>query len=210
MVDVGAHARRIHRAQVEAGGDALRELREVGGGDHVAQLRLADQHELHQVVLARVDVGEHPQLLERRAAEVLRLVEDEHHAAAGGVLVDQVGLEPREQVDVALFRLRRLVERQHGPAQDLAAVALGVGDHADHQILLHRIEQMVEQRGLAGPHLPGQQRDGRARHHPVLEHREGSLVHRAPEQERRVRDQREGPFMQVEVIGVETDGGTLV
>ena len=169
----------------------------------VAQLRLADQHQLDQLVLVGVDVGEHPELLERLGREVLRLVEDQHGAPAGGVFLDQEVLELGEELHVAGVGLGRHPERHQHPVQELAAVALGVGDQPDGEVLGQAPEQVAQQRGLAGADLAGDHRDRRMRQHAVLEHRVGAGVVLRPVEEVGVGQERERPLGQPEVLVVD-------
>ena len=171
---------------MEARRDPLRELREVGPQHHVAQLGLADQDQLQQLVLAGIDVGEHPQLFQRLAVEVLRLVEDQHHPPPVGVFLDQIGLQPREEVDVVLARAGGLVQRHQHPAQQLAAAALGVGDQRHADVVLDLAQQMLQQRRLAGPHLARYERDRRAGQDAVFEDRVRAQMDRPPVHEVRI------------------------
>ena len=65
------------RLEVEARDHALAELLELGLREHAAQLGLADQHDLQQLALVRLQVGQQPQLLQHVGREVLRLVDDQ-------------------------------------------------------------------------------------------------------------------------------------
>ena len=58
--------------------DALAQRRELGRGQHVAQLGLTRQHDLQQLLGVGLEVREQPHLLEQAAVEVLRLVDHEH------------------------------------------------------------------------------------------------------------------------------------
>ena len=78
----------------------MRELAQIIARDHFTQLGLAHQNELHQLILVGIDVGQQPQLFERLNAEVLRLVDDQHHMAALGVFVDGEILERLVQLDI--------------------------------------------------------------------------------------------------------------
>ena len=53
----------------------------------------------------------------------------------------------------------RLAQRQQHPPQKLAARAMRVRDQADARPLVHDLQQVMQERGLARPDLAGDQRD---------------------------------------------------
>lgn len=196
--DVGLRLLQGQRAKMEFRGDALRELGQVRARDQLAQLRLAHEDELQQLVLVRVDVGEHPQLFERLRRQVLRLVEDQRGASAGGVFLDQEVLELPEELHVGLRRVGLLPQRHKHPMQQLAAPALGVRDQPDAVVLRDLVEQLAHQRRLAGADLAGDDRDRRMGGDAVFQHRVGLGVRRRPVEELGVGQQRERPLGEAE------------
>ncbi len=80
----------VESRQVVIGADTLGELRECRRAQLVAQFTLPDQDNLQHQILARVEVGQHAQFLERRHGQVLRLVDDEQGVLAGSVALDDV------------------------------------------------------------------------------------------------------------------------
>ena len=64
------------RIQVIAAGDALRQLAQIGAIQQLAQLRLADQDDLQQLLGRGLEIGQQPHLLEHLGGQVLRLVDD--------------------------------------------------------------------------------------------------------------------------------------
>lgn len=187
--DIGAHLLGGHRAQMGRRHHPLGELRHVGAAHHVAQFGLTGENQLQQLVRSRIDVGQHPQLFERLAAEVLRFVENQHHPAPGGVFGDQEALQPVELGDVAFVRADRQPERLQHPLQQLAAAAMGIAHKADGQLGARRFDQVAQQGGLSRPHIAGDQRHRRTGHHPVFQHRPGAAVRRRPVHAARVRGQ---------------------
>ena len=93
-------------------------------------------------------------------------------------------------------------ERHQHPVQELAAVALGVRDQPDGELVGQRPEQVADQRGLAGADLAGDDRDRRMGQHAVFEHRIGAGMRLRPVEEVRVRQQRERALGQTEILGV--------
>ena len=86
MHDVLAHFVVRQRLQVEGHRHALRQLAQVRALQQRAQFRLAHQDHVQQVVFLRVHVGEHADLFQTPDAEVLGLVDDQHHRPARPVL----------------------------------------------------------------------------------------------------------------------------
>ena len=101
MVDVVAGFVRVERRQVIADRDPLPELLQLRRRELVAQVRLADQDDLQQLRLLGLEVREHPQLLERAEAEVLRFVDDQQDEPSGEPLIDQVLRQVAQQQRLA-------------------------------------------------------------------------------------------------------------
>ena len=91
-------------------------------------------------------------------AEVLRLVDDQHHAAAAGVRVEQL---PPDQVHQRLGAvapgLRHVdVQLLADGEQELGGRDARVEDQRDVGVARQLLEQAADDRGLAGAHLAGQ------------------------------------------------------
>ena len=205
VVDVGGDRGGGHARQVILGGDPLGELGQARLGDQVAELGLADEHELEELVLVGVDVREHPQFLERLDREVLGLVEDQHRPPAAGVLLDEEILELGEELDVGRVAGRRHAERHQNPVQQFAAVALGVRDQPDGEVLGERAQQMAEERGLARADLAGDDGDRGMGQHAVFEHGVGPGVALGPVEEIGIGKERERPLGQPEMVVVDPE-----
>ena len=206
VADIGPHGRRIHRRQMEIRRHALRELRQVGPAHRVAQFGLADQDQLQQFVLVRIDVGEHAQLFQRFPAQVLRLVENQDDPALFGIFLDEVSLKQPEQIDIGGLRRRHLIERQQDPAQQLAAVAMGIGDQADPHIVADLFQQVMQQRRLARTDLAGDQGDRGAGQQAIFQDGKGAFVRDRPEQKVGIGHQRKRALGQAEVAGIDIEG----
>ena len=111
------------RVEVEAGDDPLGQLLQLGPRQHVAQLGLADQHDLQQLAFVGFQVGEQAQLLQHLGAELLGLVDNEHAVAAG-----RVGLQ------------QELVEQPRPVAHGFGACRRAGGDHTE--VLTHGLHQL--------------------------------------------------------------------
>ena len=80
------YARRSSRdkaPQMEAQADALRELHELRRIELFVELGLAGENDAQHLLLGGLDAGQHADLLEHLQREVLRLVDDQQHLAAG-------------------------------------------------------------------------------------------------------------------------------
>ena len=102
--------------QVIAGGHALRQLAQVVPRQDAAQLGLADEDDLQQLLARRLQIGQQANLLEHLAAEILGLVDDQHRAPPARVRVEQVAVE---RVD------ERLEAGGAGGVRDVQLVAHG-------------------------------------------------------------------------------------
>ena len=205
--DQVAHRLFVQRRQVEAGGDPLGQLAKRRVQHHVAQFRLADQHQLDDLVLARVDVGQHPQLFQAFRRQVLRFVEDQHDPPSGGIFVDQEILKLLEQLHIADRRVEGDAKRVQHPLDQLAPPALRVRDQPHRHPRAKLAQKLAQQRGLAAADPTGHQCDRRPRQDAEFQHRIGAPVLGRPEQEIRVGNKREGTLAESEEIHVEADAG---
>jgi len=98
MAYVGGSLACSQRLQVPAQGDPLIELGQFRPGEHVAELRLADQKDLQQFLVLSLQVGQQSELFEYAWFQILRLIDDHHHAPAGGLLVEEKTVELIDQL----------------------------------------------------------------------------------------------------------------
>ena len=201
--DEGPGRRLVHRLQMVADGDTLCELPEVRVADHVAQFGLADEHELHHLVLTGVDIGQHPQFFQAFLAEVLRFVENQDRSASGGVFGDHEILHRLKEVHIARVVIKAHAEGVHHPLDERPAPALGVGDQRDRRRAVEPQQKLAQQRGLAAADVAGQQRDRRPRDHTEFQNREGAAVFARPEQKVGVGQKGERALAEPEEGGVE-------
>ena len=62
--DIGARIRLVERQEVITGGDPLRELTQILPSEQRDELGLADEHDLEELLLLRLEIGEQAQLLQ--------------------------------------------------------------------------------------------------------------------------------------------------
>ncbi len=77
--------------------DALAQLAKAAFVELVAQLGLADERDLQQLALVGLEVRQQPHLLEQLAAQVLRLVDQEHDVVAGLDLLEEEVVQTSRQ-----------------------------------------------------------------------------------------------------------------
>src|SRR6266850_652293 len=189
--DVEARLLGGQRADVAAQSDALLELAQLGHVELVAQLGLADEEDLHQLLAGRLEVREQAHRLQRLHREVLRLVDDQDRAQPLPVLVDEELVELEQPLGVGG------AHRLHAPVvQDVLQQPLG-GEggvvHVGHvRVAVEPLQQRAQERGLAGPDLAAQHDEALALAHSIEELRQGFAVPARLEQELGVRRRREG------------------
>ncbi len=126
------------RLQMEARNHALRQLFELGPCKHVAQLRLADQHDLQELAFMRLEVGQQAQLLQHIRGEVLRLVDDQYIALALRVSLQQVGVD----------RIHILFDRMAGRRLDVKFLADGLQQLGHRQLRVEDVGHIAAARDL--------------------------------------------------------------
>ena len=202
VLDVAADGRAIQRADMIGRRHALRELAKLGTHDHVSKLGLANEDQLQKLVLVGIDVGQHPKLFQPFDGKVLRLVDQQDDAPTVGVFLLHVFLQALEHRYVGPAQICLDRERVQHPLQKLAPPSLRVRDQAQSHVVVQRLEQFLDQRGLARADLAGDDGDGRARDDAEFENREGTPMRPGPEQEVRIGQERERPFGKAEILNV--------
>ena len=161
--------------------------RSSGRSSLAAQLGLADEQDLQDLLARRLEVGEQPDLLEGLRIEVLGLVEDQDRVLAGALALDQEVLEREEPLGqraspgLAMPRSSSMYSRSPVEAEHR------VGDERHRRRLVQPLEQRLEQRRLARADLAGQQDEALALLDPVEELGERLLVRRRQVEEAGIR-----------------------
>ena len=70
--------------------DALCQLAQVIAAQQIAQLGLADQDDLQQLLRFGLEIGEQSNLFKYFDTEILRLIDNQHHAPARAVRPQQI------------------------------------------------------------------------------------------------------------------------
>ena len=164
------------RAQVVAGDHSLRELFEPGFGQSATQLGLTDQHDLQQLALVGLEVGQQAQLLQQLDREVLCLVDDQHALAALRMGLQQVAVE---RVDIGLDRRRSGHGQTEFIAHRLQQFGLaepGVEDVSHLAARRQLLEETATDGGLARADLARQQHEATSTAHAVEQMRQRLTV----------------------------------
>jgi hypothetical protein len=142
----------IERRQVVTRGNPLCELPQILALEQLPQLRLTQQNHLQQLVLGRFQVGQQAHLLQRFRAEILRLVNHDHHAAAQGMLRQQVGVERINHPLVAVpDAVRSDPQFLANRSEQFTRRHQGIKHQSHLAILRHLLHQATAQGGLTGP-----------------------------------------------------------
>ena len=208
MADVGERLVLPQRLEVIAAGDALRELAQLRPREHLAQLRLADQDDLQQLLRRGLEVREQAHLLEHVGVEVLRLVHHQHDAPAAAVRVEQeVREEVDERLDAAGGALRHLhVQLVADGEQELRGRDARVQDQRDVAVRRQLLQEAAQHGRLAGADLAGELDEAAGLADAVGEVRERLGVPLAEVEVARVRRDRERLFVQPEEARVHDEG----
>ncbi len=189
------------RGQVEAQADALRQLDQHRRVQLVVELGLAGQDDAQHLLLGRLDAGEQADLLEHLVREVLRFIDDQQHAAAVRILLDQEFVERRQQLRLLHAERLEAELHQHG-LQEFDRRDLRLVDLRDHHVLLELLEEGLDQGGLARADLAGDHHEAVGEPDRRLHVRLGARMVLRQVQELRVRSQPEGQFVQLEQFEV--------
>src|SRR5258707_7723954 len=98
---------------MEVGRNSLGKLMQFGGKKEVPELRLADQYQLQNLKLVRVDIRDHSQVLERFRLQVLGFIDDQDRAPPVGVLSVEKILQVFEKIWIISFE--GLAKRHQDP-----------------------------------------------------------------------------------------------
>ena len=93
MLDIARGFCGRQRIEVVTRDHPLRQLFQLGSGQHAAQLGLTDQHDLQQLAVIGFQVGQQTQLFQHTGRQILRLVDDQHIVFASGVRLQQIVIE---------------------------------------------------------------------------------------------------------------------
>ena len=152
--DVLERLLRVERGQVVARRDALVELAQLVERQLLPQLRLADEHNLNQLVRVGLKVGKKPYLLQHLRIQVLRLVNDQHAVLAPRRRVEQVDVQLLGQPE-QVVRLGVNAEFAVDFAKQLHRAQEGVEDEGHLRVRIKLAEEVAADGRLARANLAG-------------------------------------------------------
>ena len=184
----------------------LGQLRQLRLRHQFAQLGLAYQDDLQQLLLIGFEVGQQAQLLQHVTRKALRLVDDEHGVLARGMLGEQPGIEGINTfLDGGPRRIARRVRNAEFVAdggQQLLRAELGIEDIRCRAAFRSLLQETATDRGLARPHLAREQYEAATAIEPVEQMRQRLPMALAQKEIARIRGDREGLVLKAEVGGV--------
>ena len=203
MLHVAVRLRLGERPHVIARRHALGQLAQVRSRQVVGQLGLADQDDLKQLLLRRLQIGQETDLLQHARAQVLGLVDDQHGAPAARVSVEQGAGERVDQHLEARRPCRVLdLELVAHEADHLDRGESGIEDHGDVDVDRQLLQQRAADDGLPGAHLARQHDEAPTLADPVEQVGQRLAVDVAEIEVARIRCKRERPLGEPEVLGV--------
>ncbi len=188
--------------QMEAAEEPLLKLTHVRPAETLAQLGLAEDADLEQLGVVGFEVAQHAQGFEALIGQILGLVQQHHHAAVTGELLQEVILQQPGQMHVAGRRGNGDLQFRADRGQQLLAGQVGLGNHRGGRPPVNSTGEHPADQGLARAHFSGDQHEPLAVQGRVLERREGLLVIRGAVIERRIGGVVEGRTGQAKVSAV--------
>ena len=181
-------------------GDALAELFEVGLGDFVAELGLADEDNLEELVGGGFEVGEHAEFFEDFVGEVLGFINDHDDEAVFGELLDEELVDGEEHA--GLVGVGGDGELVADEADELGGVEVSVADECDLGVVFEVLEEEMGDEGFAGADFAGEEDEAAALFDGIDEVGEGFVVAWGFEKEGGVRGVAEGKLLEIVVLEI--------
>src|SRR5690606_6864913 len=189
----------VQRSQPVREGDALAQLAKIFASQGCIELRLAEQHDLQQLAVFGLQIGQQAQGFQRGGWQCLRLVDQQHAALAlpgqfdqtrvqgsqQAVVVQLLGIDHMQLMGQRLAQRQRIERRVRQPGQLVA-------------FRVQLVEQRAAQQRLAGANLARHLDQALALRQRHAQQIEASLVRRQLDHEAGIRSQREGLLAQAE------------
>ncbi len=152
VLDVAAHVRKGKRRQAPTHADPLPQLAECVRVQLRVQLGLAEQDDLDQLRSRGLEIRDQPHLLECLAREVLRLVDDQHHAPRLTASRQEELVELSQQRSAALAPAGQAELLVDG-LKELAGVLARIEEEGHLGLATEALEECSAERRLARAHL---------------------------------------------------------
>jgi hypothetical protein len=199
--EVSRHFGGGERPHAEAVRDAIAQLPQRWLGERRIEFGLAEQHDLQELVPARFEVGKEPYLLERVLRHDVRLVDEDHHATAGAVELDEMLLQLAQR-DAAPLRELEL-EIVGDRMQDLVARERRRGEIDGFHLGGQPLHEHAAEHGFAAADFARHLDDAFVMHHGIGERLERRAALGAVEEEVRVRRDAKGRLVEAEMLQVQ-------
>src|ERR1700678_3225854 len=140
-----------------AKGDPLFQLPQIGGVEFVVQFGLADQQNLQQLLVGRLQIGQKPDFFQNLPRKVMSLVDYQDRGQFFLAARDHIASNLQQQFALVLADRRdaqipgNVLQEFDGRKQSVEDI--GVGNIA---ALLERLQQAAQQQRLARAHFAGQ------------------------------------------------------
>ncbi|OPZ08374.1 MAG: hypothetical protein BWZ08_01205 [candidate division BRC1 bacterium ADurb.BinA292] len=202
VTDVVGHLALLERRDVIPHRDALVELLQLRQRQRPPQFGLTHQHDLNQLGRLGLQIADHPDLLKRVGAQVLRLVDNQHDVVPVREFGNQKLVEPIQQRLLRVGFRRQpvtLVDR----LEQFQVGQIRVEHHADaHALLVELAKHRAAQRRLAAADLAGQADETLALLHAEQQRGQRFLMPMAEEKKLGVGRQIERGFAETEELQV--------
>ena len=183
-------------------GDALLELADVRRAQVALQLGLAEEHDLQELLALGLQVGEEPDLLEGVQRHALGLLDEHHHLAVVGVLLQEPGVQGVHHLEPPRARGQGQLHLEGDGVQDVFRREARVGEVHDLDRLRQLHLQHAADHGLAAADLADDLDDPFAAGDRVDDGVEDRAPAPAREEQPRVRRDPEGRLGETEVLVV--------
>ena len=188
----------------EVHGDSLDKLPHIFPFDLYLERRLPRENKLEEVVLSLVQVGEHTDLLQGLAGEVMGLVYDQETVISQGILLGNKMIKAPITPNFACAIFVQFEFPEDHP-DELQGADPGVEDHGHLDPFIQIPDQVFEEGGFARTHITSDDYESCLVSEAVVEVVQGCLVLGAQEEIIRIRQKAEGLFpktVEIEVHGL--------
>ena len=200
-LDVFAELLATQRQQPAVDGDALAELAKAGIAELLAELGLTREDDLEDLLLRRLEVRQQAEVLQHRVVEVLRFVDQQRDVAPLAQLLEQELVQALQHVE-PLAVVHRQVELAEDVLEDLVEGDVGVEDEHRTRRLVEVVEQLLQQRRLAGAGLADECDEALALGDAVVQRRERLAVAGVQVQELRIGRDVKRPLLHLIEIAI--------
>ena len=193
MLDVLADFVAIQRTQVIADGDALAQLAQIVIVQALPQLGLAHKHDLQELAVVGLEIGQQADLFEELVGEILRFIDDEHGIAAGVCFGEEEAVDFGDGFQ-AIHALDVEAELHGDGLDELVGVQDGIEDERGRKVGSELFEERAAKSGLAGTDFAGDLHKSFSFANAVKQVVESLTMFRAVKQKARIRRDAERRF----------------